>query len=78
MFARAGDNVVFVRGDLQPVRSKLCEGWPPRTGVYTLFEVFRGQSHVYYKSLGTLTENAVKCSVFCVLCIYYVIFVTSR
>ena len=59
MFARAGDNVVSVRGDLQPVRSKLREGWPSRTGVYTLFEVFRGQSRIYYKSLGTLPENAV-------------------
>ena len=49
MFVRAGDNVVFVRGDLQPVRFQLHDGWPSRTGV--LFDVFRGQSHVYYKSV---------------------------
>ena len=37
MFARAGDNVVFVRGalGLQPVFSQLREGWPSRTGVHT-------------------------------------------
>ena len=50
MFARAGDNVVC-EGARQPVRFELREGWPPRTGVYTLFEVFRGQSCVYYKSV---------------------------
>ena len=47
-------------GPLLPVRSQMREGWPSQTGVYTLFGVFRGQSHVYYKSV----RDCSKCSVF--------------
>ena len=80
MFARAGDiiNVVFVR---EP--SNLFN--PSCVKVY-----LRGQVCIHclrylvarvtsiINRLGTLPENAVKCSIFCVLCNYYVIFVTSR
>ena len=51
MFTRAGDNVVFVREPcnlFDPIRVKVGLS---RTGMYTLFGVFRGQSRVYYKSI---------------------------
>ena len=58
MFARAGDNVVFVREPcnlFDPSRVKV--GLSP-TGVY-LGYIFRGQSRVYYKSVS---DSAPKCS----------------
>ena len=78
MFARAGDNVVFVREpcnlfDPSCVKVGLCR----QVCIH-----FWGYLEVRVASiitlLGTLFENAVKCSVFCILCNYYVIFVTSR
>ena len=51
MFTRAGDNVVFVREPcnlFDPSCMKVGLSW---SGVHTLFGVFRGQSHTYYKSV---------------------------
>ena len=79
MFARAGDYVVFVREPCNLFDPTCVKVGLSRTGVHTLFRVFRGQSRVYYKSVrDSARKSSEKCSVFCVLCNYYVIFVTSR
>ena len=82
MFARAGDNVVFVREPCSMFDPSCMKVGLSQTGVsrvYTLFGVFRGQSRVYYKSIR---DSAQKCSemqcIFAFLCNYDVIFVTSR
>ena len=59
MFARAGDNVVFVREPCNLFDPSCVKVGLSRTGVYTLFGVFRGQSRVYYKSVR---DSARKCS----------------
>ena len=59
MFARAGDNVVFVREPCNLFDPSCVKVGLLRTGVYTLFGVFRGQSRVYYKSVR---DSARKCS----------------
>ena len=51
MFARAGDNVVFVREPRNLLDPSCVKVGLSQTGVYTLFGVFRGQSLVYYKSV---------------------------
>ena len=48
---RAGDNVVFVREPCNLFDPSCVKVGLSRTGVYTLFGVFRGQSLVYYKSV---------------------------
>ena len=63
IFDRAGDNAVFVREPCN-LFDPSCVKVGLRGQVYILFGVFRGQSRIYYKSVGTLPENAVKCSVF--------------
>ena len=68
MFARAGDNVVFVREPcnlLDPSCVKVGLSW---TGVYTLFGVFRGQSRVYYKSVWDSARKYSDMLCFCILC----------
>ena len=64
MFTRAGDNVVVVREPCNLFDPQLCEGRPSRTGVYTFWEVLEGRVASIINLLGTLPENAVKCSVF--------------
>ena len=61
MFARAGNNVVFVREPCNMFDPSCVKVGLSRTGVYTLFGVFRGQSGDYYKSV---TDSDRKCSVF--------------
>ena len=79
MIARAGDNVVFVREPCN-LFDPSCVKVGLQTGVYTLFGVFRGQSRIYYKSVWDSARKCseMQCIFLCVLCNYYVIFVTSR
>ena len=46
-FAREGDNVVFVREPCNLFDPSCVKVGLSRTGVYTLFGVFRSQSRVY-------------------------------
>ena len=68
MFARAGDNVVFVREPYNLFDPSCIKVGLSGTGMYTLFGVFRGQSLVYYKSVR---DSARKCSEMqCILCVH--------
>ena len=51
MFAREGDNIVFVRKPCNLFNPSCVKVGLSRTGVYIFLGVFRGQSRVYYKSI---------------------------
>ena len=71
MFARAGYNVVFVRKTGNLFDPSCVKVDLSRTGVYTLFGVFRGQSHVYYKSVRDSTRKC--CEMQCIFAYYAII-----
>ena len=70
MFARAGDNVVFVREPCNLFDPSCVKVGLSRRGVYTFFGIFRGQSRVYYKSVW---DPARKCSEMQCIFAYYTI-----
>ena len=79
MFARAGDNVVFVREPCNLFDPSCMKVGLRRQVCIHCLGYLEARVASIINPLETLPENAVKCSVFfCVLCNYYVIFVTSR
>ena len=77
--ARVGDNIVFVREPGNPFNLSCVKVGLLLDSCVCIFWVhLEAKVTSIINPLGTLPENAVKCSVFCILCNYYVIFVTSR
>ena len=71
MFAREGDNVIFVREPCNLFDPRYVKVGLSRTGVYTLLGVFRAQSRVYYKSVRDFARKSseIQC-IFVYLCSY--------
>ena len=79
MFTRAGDNVLVVREPCNLFDPSCVKvGLRGQVCIYILGGI-RGQSRVYYKSVRDSAQKSseMQC-IFCVLCNYYVIFVTSQ
>ena len=68
--ARERDNVVIVRVPGNLFNPSCVKVGLSRTGMYTFLGVFRGHSHVYYKSVR---DSARKSSVNAVYFAYYTI-----
>ena len=68
MFARAGYNVVFVKEPCNLFDPSCVKVDLSRTGVYTFLGVFRGQSHVYYKSIrDSARKSSEMQSILCIM-----------
>ena len=64
MFAREGDNVVFVREPCNLFDPRCAKVGLSRTDVYTFLVYLEPRVASIRNLLGTLLENPVKCSVF--------------
>ena len=64
MFAKTGDNVVFVREPCNLFDPSCVKVGLSQTGVYTFLGVFRGQNRVYYISVMDSARKSSEIHVF--------------